>query len=84
MSNTTIFDSRYTKLKTIDWNFQDVSQDALANIHPYPARFIPDIPRELISALGCAKGSVVLDPFAGVEQLLLKLSEQDLMLLVST
>ncbi|KAA4287867.1 site-specific DNA-methyltransferase, partial [Bacteroides ovatus] len=65
MSNTTIFDSRYTKLKTIDWNFQDVSQDALANIHPYPARFIPDIPRELISALGCAKGSVVLDPFCG-------------------
>ncbi len=65
MSNTMIFDSRYSKLKTIDWNFQDVSQDALASLHPYPARFIPDIPRGLISTLGCDKDSVILDPFCG-------------------
>lgn len=65
MSYTEIFDSRYIKLKSIDWDFTDASQDSLASIHPYPARFIPDIPRELISALGCDKDSVVLDPFCG-------------------
>ena len=65
MSHIEIFDSRYTKLKTVDWNFNNASKDSLASIHPYPARFIPDIPRELISALGCNKEAVVLDPFCG-------------------
>ena len=65
MSYIEIFDSGYTKLKAVDWNFTNVAQDSLASIHPYPARFIPDIPRELISAMGCDKGAVVLDPFCG-------------------
>ena len=65
MSQIEIFDSRYTRLNAVDWNFINASQDSLASIHPYPARFIPDIPRELISALGCDKGAVVLDPFCG-------------------
>lgn len=65
MSHIEIFDSRYARLKAVDWNFTNASQDSLASIHPYPARFIPDIPRELISALGCDKGAVVLDPFCG-------------------
>lgn len=65
MSYIEIFDSGYTRLKAVDWNFTKVAQDSLASIHPYPARFIPDIPRELISAMGCDKGAVVLDPFCG-------------------
>lgn len=65
MSYTEIFDSQYINLKSIDWDFTDASQDSLASIHPYPARFIPDIPRGLISALGCDKDSVILDPFCG-------------------
>ncbi|MDY0282046.1 MAG: class I SAM-dependent methyltransferase, partial [Salinivirgaceae bacterium] len=65
MQNTKIYDSRYIKLKSIDWNFTDASEDPLSNIHPYPARFIPNIPRELILALGCDKNSVILDPFCG-------------------
>lgn len=65
MSYTEIFDARYTSLKSIDWDFPDASPDFLANIHPYPARFIPDIPRELILALGCDQNSVILDPFCG-------------------
>lgn len=65
MSNTIIYDSRYTKLKYVDWNFSSASPDSLASIHPYPARFIPDIPRELIASLGCDKESVILDPFCG-------------------
>ena len=55
MSYIEIFDSGYTKLKAVDWNFTNVAQDSLASIHPYPARFIPDIPRDLIPALGCDK-----------------------------
>ena len=65
MSHIEIFDSRYARLKAVDWDFTDASQDSLASIHPYPARFIPDIPRELISGLGCDKGAVILDPFCG-------------------
>lgn len=65
MSNIEIFDSRYSGLRDIDWDFLDATQDALSNIHPYPARFIPDIPRELISILGCEENCVVLDPFCG-------------------
>lgn len=65
MSHIEIFDSRYARLKAVDWDFTDASQDSLASIHPYPARFIPDIARELISGLGCDKGAVILDPFCG-------------------
>ena len=65
MSNIEIFESNYSELKNIDWNFLNVTQDALSNIHPYPARFIPDIPRALISVLGCEENCVVLDPFCG-------------------
>ena len=65
MSNIEIFDSQYIELNNIDWNFSNAVQDALSGVHPYPARFIPDIPRELIRVLGCNKNSVVFDPFCG-------------------
>ena len=65
MSNIEIFDSKYLGLRDVDWNFSGATQDALSNIHPYPARFIPDIPRELISALGCEENCAILDPFCG-------------------
>lgn len=65
MSNIEIFESNYSELKNIDWNFLNVTQDALSNIHPYPARFIPEIPRALISVLGCNENCVIMDPFCG-------------------
>ena len=65
MAAITLFDTSYERLKSIDWNFPSSEQDSLANIHPYPARFINDIPRELIHFLGCKEGSIVLDPFCG-------------------
>ena len=65
MSNIEIFDSRYSGLRNVEWDFLNATQDALSNIHPYPARFIPDIPRELIGILKCKENSVVLDPFCG-------------------
>lgn len=65
MSNVTVFSEGYEKLSEIDWDFPEASQDALARIHPYPARFINDIPKHLIESLGCPSGSAVLDPFCG-------------------
>ena len=34
MSHIEIFDSRYARLKAVDWDFTDASQDSLASIHP--------------------------------------------------
>lgn len=65
MSSITIYDSKYEPLKGIEWNFVNSSQDSSANIHPYPARFINDIPKELIRLLAEDKNGIVLDPFCG-------------------
>lgn len=52
-------------ISAIDWNFADAKTDYLAHsIHPYPAKFIPQIPRTLISMLS-EPGDVVWDPFGG-------------------
>ncbi|KRC36591.1 MULTISPECIES: DNA methyltransferase [unclassified Lysobacter] len=53
-------------LSNINWNFE-VREPAhpIESIHPYPAKFIADIPYALMSTLPLAKGSVVLDPFSG-------------------
>lgn len=48
-----------------DWNFGSVKPDALHNIHPYPAKFIPEIPRTLIQHLRPPLNQAVMDPFCG-------------------
>jgi site-specific DNA-methyltransferase (cytosine-N4-specific) len=55
----------YNNLHDVDWDFADASQEMPSKLHPYPARFIENIPRTLIDVLGCPKGSVVFDPFCG-------------------
>jgi len=53
-------------LRGIDWNFQQRGKaPALEAIHPYPAKFIGEIPRALIEALPLPAGTGVLDPFSG-------------------
>lgn len=48
-----------------DWSFHDESTTALTHgIHPYPAKFPPQIPARLIELL-TRPGDVVLDPFCG-------------------
>lgn len=50
----------------VDWDFSDRSNRRdIHYIHPYPAKFIADIPRELINILGIKKGTAILDPFCG-------------------
>jgi len=52
-------------LNKVNWNFKEVKNNALHSIHPYPAKFIPNIPRALIKSLPIPKGSIILDPFCG-------------------
>lgn len=48
-----------------DWDFADLpAEDTVHALHPYPAKFIPQIPRRLVEALSLP-GELVLDPFSG-------------------
>lgn len=59
-------DSIATRLEQIDWSFSQRSKAlAIEAIHPYPAKFIGDIPRTLIKSLPIPRGTAVLDPFCG-------------------
>ncbi len=56
---------RVAQLTTMDWSYREErTHHELHEIHPYPAKFIPEIPRRLIEAF-CPHGGVVLDPFCG-------------------
>ena len=65
------------RLQSLDWDFTDAKTDYLTHgLHPYPAKFIPQIPNALIQELSSV-GDVVGDVFCGsgttlVEALLLK------------
>ena len=53
-------------LHAVDWSFSERSgTDVLGRIHPYPAKFIPEIPGTLLDCLPPPPGSRVLDPFMG-------------------
>lgn len=49
-----------------DWDFRDAeTNEGIHSIHPYPARFIPQIPAKLIELLPPGEDQLVLDPFCG-------------------
>jgi len=48
-----------------DWNFhEEETKEHLHALHPYPAKFIPQIPRRAIG-LWSAPGDLIYDPFSG-------------------
>jgi DNA modification methylase len=52
-------------LHSLDWSFADADTAYLShNLHPYPAKFIPQIPRHLVAKLSLP-GELVWDPFGG-------------------
>jgi len=54
------------RLLRIDWDFSDVNgSNGIHGVHPYPAKFIPDIPANLIDNLPIPKGTAIFDPFCG-------------------
>ncbi len=69
--------SPVARLSQLDWDFAEANTGYLTHaLHPYPAKFIPQIPNTLIQELSSV-GDTVLDPFCGsgttlVEALLLK------------
>ena len=53
-------------LSRVDWNFPDrVAQSDIEGLHPYPAKFIAEIPGALLDALPVPRDAAVLDPFCG-------------------
>jgi len=53
------------RLESLDWAFTDEDTRYLTHdLHPYPAKFPPQIPAKAISALSLP-GDVVMDPFGG-------------------
>lgn len=67
----------FSLLNGVDWDFSDNETTYLTHdVHPYPAKYIPQIPCNMISAL-TVPGELVWDPFGGsgttaLEALLLK------------
>jgi site-specific DNA-methyltransferase (cytosine-N4-specific) len=58
--------SASSRLASVDWDFPETgARQAIHNLHPYPARFIPQIPRELIRMFHPGDDSAILDPFCG-------------------
>ena len=54
------------KLSSIDWNFsQSRSGKSIHSLHPYPAKFIPEIPSSIIQCLHTDDNKIILDPFCG-------------------
>jgi len=54
------------RLNAIDWDFKDSNKSpSIHSIHPYPAKYIPEIPRTLIREFSLPNGKAVLDPFCG-------------------
>ncbi len=52
-------------VRGMDWDFADALRDDHSHgMHPYPAKFIADLPRQVIAALSLP-AETVLDPFCG-------------------
>src|SRR6476646_4075719 len=52
-------------LRRVDWGFAAAAPSrAVHSIHPYPAKFIAELPRQLIDLLS-RREDLVLDPFSG-------------------
>ncbi len=50
----------------MDWDFSNApASTGIQAIHPYPAKFRPQIPRQLIELFHPGDGSAVIDPFCG-------------------
>lgn len=54
------------RLADVDWDFKvRVVQHEIESVHPYPAKFIADLPGAFLDILPVPAGGVVMDPFCG-------------------
>jgi site-specific DNA-methyltransferase (cytosine-N4-specific) len=62
MRNLTVIE----KLANVDWDFpKRVAHSGIEGLHPYPAKFVTELPRTLLNILPIPAGTAVLDPFCG-------------------
>ena len=74
-----IYQTVTEKLDSISWDFvSSATRNSLHSIHPYPAKFIPEIPHSLISLFHPGDCSAVLDPFCGSGTTLLEAKKMGL------
>jgi DNA modification methylase len=53
------------RFQTLDWTFETAATNYLSHdIHPYPAKFIPQLPQQIIQLL-TGRGERIWDPFGG-------------------
>jgi hypothetical protein len=63
----------------MDWTFASAdTREGTHGIHPYPAKFIPQIPQALIAALHPGDRTAVMDPFCGSGTTLVEAARVDL------
>lgn len=54
------------KLAAVDWDFKvRVVQHDIESVHPYPAKFIADLPGAFLDVLPVPSGGLIMDPFCG-------------------
>src|ERR1019366_5670589 len=54
------------RLAAVNWDFpKRVAHSGIEGLHPYPAKFVAELPRALLSILPAPAGTAVLDPFCG-------------------
>src|SRR4051794_37318243 len=52
------------RFEEIEWSFPDSQPDSVHNVHPYPAKFIPEIPAAALEL--APRDGQILDPFCGI------------------
>lgn len=66
LTGKTAIETDSERLNSIDWTFSARrSAPKIEGIHPYPAKFIGDIPAAFLSSLPVPAGTAVMDPFCG-------------------
>lgn len=70
MTDATLFTERLhralDRFESVDWTFADArTSGGVHGIHPYPAKFIPQVPGQLLDLFHPVVGGAVLDPFCG-------------------
>jgi len=62
----TVDEGGYRTLTKIDWGFPArTAHSEIEGVHPYPAKFVAELPRALLEHLPIPNGTSVLDPFCG-------------------
>jgi site-specific DNA-methyltransferase (cytosine-N4-specific) len=59
-------DKLIDRLLAVPWDFAAKRKaSVMDSLHPYPAKFIPEIPAALLDSLSLDAGAVIFDPFCG-------------------